>query len=106
MATSSEFIEFVVECIERLGNIRYKKMFGEYMIYIDDKPILLVCDSIVYVKKLPDLENIMISAETGVPYKGAKEHYILDVEDSEQTENAINVLKQITPIPKPRKRKE
>ncbi|MFR2154639.1 MAG: hypothetical protein ACLS48_08380 [[Eubacterium] siraeum] len=56
-------------------------MFGEYMVYVNDKPVLLVCDNTVYVKKLPEIEELMSGAECGVPYDSAKEHYILDIED-------------------------
>ena len=42
MATTQDFIEFVCEQIHGNYNIRYKKMFGEYMVYVNDKPILLV----------------------------------------------------------------
>lgn len=53
MATSQEYIEFVCEQLVGVENVRYKKMFGEYMVYVNDKPVLLVCDNTVYVKKLP-----------------------------------------------------
>ena len=42
MSTSKEFVEYVCEQIHEVGFLRYKKMFGEYMIYVNDKPILLV----------------------------------------------------------------
>ena len=50
MATSSEYIEFVCEKIKDFGAVRSRKMFGEYMVYINDKPIFTVCDNTVYVK--------------------------------------------------------
>ena len=52
MSTSKEFVEYVCEQIHEVGFLRYKKMFGEYMIYVNDKPILLVCDNTVYIKKV------------------------------------------------------
>ncbi len=52
MSTSKEFVEYVCEQIHEVGFLRYKKMFGEYMIYVNDKPILLVCDNTVYIKKI------------------------------------------------------
>ena len=58
MATSQEYIEFVCEQLVGIENVRYKKMFGEYMVYVNDKPVLLVCDNTVYVKKLPEIENL------------------------------------------------
>lgn len=104
MATSEEYIEFVCEQIIDVGVVRYKKMFGEYMIYVNDKPVLLVCDSTVYVKKLDCLEEKMQTADRGFPYKGAKEHYILDVEDHDFCKEIVEILEKVTPIPKPKKK--
>ena len=41
MSTSLDFIEYVCEQIAGVGPIRYRKMFGEYMVYVNNKPILL-----------------------------------------------------------------
>lgn len=103
MATTNDFIEYVCEQIEHIYNVRYKKMFGEYMVYVNDKPILLVCDNTVYVKKMSELEAIMAAADCGVPYSGAKEHYILDIEKRKLVNQVIEVLERITPVPKKRK---
>ena len=105
MATTPEYMEFVCEQIQGTGQIRYKKMFGEYMAYVNNKPILLVCDNTVYVKKLPELSELMQNASCGVPYNGAKEHYILDIEDAEHAKQVVALLEPITPLPKPRKKK-
>ena len=45
MATTIEYIEYVCEQIEGIGDIRYKKMFGEFMVYVNDKPVIIVCDN-------------------------------------------------------------
>ena len=82
-----------------------KKMFGEYMVYANDKPVLLVCDNTVFVKKLACLADMMQSAECGIPYQGAKEHYILDIDSAEHSREIVRILEDITPIPKPRKKK-
>lgn len=58
MATSQEYIEFVCEQLVGIENVRYKKMFGEYMVYVNDKPVLLVCDNTVYVKNSPKSKNL------------------------------------------------
>lgn len=106
MATSQEYIEFVCEQLASIENVRYKKMFGEYMVYVNDKPVLLVCDNTVYVKKLPEIEELMSGAECGVPYDGAKEHYILDIEDRELTAKTVGILERITPVPKKKNKKK
>lgn len=102
MATSKEYIEFVCEQVKGSYIIRYKKMFGEYMVYVNEKPILLVCDNMVYVKKLNELSIIMSNSESGVPYAWAKEHYILDIENEELTQKVIEILERVTPLPKKR----
>ena len=45
MAASLEYVEFVCYRIKGAGDVRFKKMFGEYMVYVDEKPVLLVCDN-------------------------------------------------------------
>ena len=104
MATSESFIEFVCEQVRCTGYVRHRKMFGEYMVYINDKPILLVCDNTVFVKQLDCIADLMRGAEKGYPYSGAKEHYILDVENTELAGEVISVLEPITPLPKPKKK--
>ncbi len=109
MPTSQEFIEFVCEQITSAPSIRavrYRKMFGEYMVYANDKPILLVCDNTVYVKMLEPIEKELSNPEKGVPYKGAKEHFILDIDDEELAVRIATILEEITPLPKPKKKKQ
>ncbi|MDR2635092.1 MAG: transcriptional regulator [Clostridiales bacterium] len=103
MSTTVDFMEFVAEQIAPRFVCRYRKMFGEYMVYINDKPILLVCDNTVFVKILPEISELMANAEKGYPYDGAKEHYILDIEDVENANEVIGILERVTRLPKPRK---
>lgn len=105
MATSKEYIEYVCEQIAGVGEITYKKMFGEYMVYVNAKPILTVCDNIVFVKMLDCLKDVLSDADTGNPYQGAKLHYILNIEDSQLSKEVVSILEPITSIPKPRKKK-
>ena len=51
MATSMDFLTYVFDKITVPGEKCYKKMFGEYMVYIDDKPVILICDNNVFVVK-------------------------------------------------------
>lgn len=105
MATSKEYIEFVCDSLHITGDVSYKKMFGEYMVYIDRRPILLVCDDTVFVKMLPELFDVMSSAEKGFPYEGAKEHYILDIENESLVDEVVNILKDVAVVTKKKKRK-
>jgi TfoX/Sxy family transcriptional regulator of competence genes len=105
MATTADFIEYVCEQIRGTGYVRYKKMFGEYMVYVNEKPILLVCDNVVYVKELECIKDRMRDTDKGFPYTGAKEHYILDIDDAEFSSEIILILEPVTSLPKPKKKK-
>ena len=104
MSTSVSYIQFVCDQLQDFLAVRWRKMFGEYMVYVNDKPVLLVCDDTVFVKILPELEPLMQRAERGLPYPEAKEHYILDIENRELTRAVIEVLERVTPLPKPRRK--
>lgn len=100
MATSEDFINYICEQINGVGEIRYKKMFGEYLVYVNEKPVITVCDNTAFVKKLDIISDLMEGAETGCPYKGAKEHYILDIDNSELSKVVIEKVEEVTPLPK------
>ncbi|MDY0277367.1 MAG: hypothetical protein RBQ97_04715 [Acholeplasma sp.] len=106
MASSLEFVLHVVEQLNRLDyNVTYKKMFGEFMVYVDSKPTLLICDDTVCVKKLNCVEDLLINADVGFPYQGAKEHFILDTDDLLLTRKVIDLILPELKIPKKRVKK-
>lgn len=106
MSTTLDFIEYVCEQLEGSGVIRYRKMFGEYCVYINDKPVFLVCDNMVYVKKLKELEQIISPDSVGFPYPGAKEHYIIDIDDAGSALEAALTAEREIPLPKPKTKKK
>lgn len=76
-------------------------MFGEYMVYVNDKPVLLLCDNTVFVKILPETTAILgDSAESALPYDGAKPHYVVDPDEKETLAALVRALEKITPVPK------
>lgn len=105
MASSTEFLNFVCEQISNAGNVRFRKMFGDGIVYLNDKPVILVCDDVAYVKKLDCIADLMAGASTGIPYDGAKEHYILDIDNADFTKEIVLKIETVTPLPKSRKRK-
>lgn len=99
MATSLDFCQYVCGQIRGDYDVTFKKMFGEYMIYLNAKPLLLLCDDMVYVKKLKEIEEL-VGGESGFPYEGAKEYYIIDADDVENFNEILKILEQITPLKK------
>lgn len=105
MATSEDFINYICEQIKGVGEIRYRKMFGEYLIYVNDKPVITVCNNTAFVKKVEDISELMKDAEIGFPYKDAKEHYILDIDNSQLTKTIVEKVEKVTLVPKKKKEK-
>lgn len=104
MATSRDYADYVCEQIAGVGEIRSRKMFGEYMVYVDDRPVLLVCDNTVYVKNLDEAARLMPDAELRPPYDGAKPHLVLDIDSRDLSCAVVRALLPVTPVPAPRRK--
>ena len=105
MASSPEFVAFACEQLAGLGEITSRKMFGEYLIYVNAKPVLMICDDTAFVKRKECLIGLIDEASTGIPYEGAGLHYVLDLDNRELTRRVIMLLEQVTPVPKKRGKK-
>lgn len=105
MSSTLEFVDFVCHQLDGIGLLNYRKMFGEYCVYVNNKPIVLICDNTVYLKIIPELADLMADAEQGYPYEGASLRYILDIDDQDFAREAISILEKATPVPKPKKKK-
>ena len=103
MACSKDYIDFVCSQLSAVGEVRSRKMMGDYVIYVDEKCVITACDEVCYVKKLPELAELMAEAECGCPYEGAKEHYILDIEHMEHAVKVVTILRDVLPYPKKKK---
>lgn len=106
MACSDNYIHFVCEQLAITGEVRAKKMFGDWLIYIDEKPVVLACDNQCYVKMLPEIEALMDGALTAPPYPGAKPHYLLDIEQRSEAIKVVETLLPLIPYPKPHQKKQ
>ena len=104
MPCTADFIEFVCDVLAPLGEVRARKMMGDYVIYLNDKCVITACDNMAFVKKLPCIAELMADAETGYAYKGAKEGYILDFRDRHKILKVIETLWEELPFPKSKKK--
>ena len=73
--------------------------------YVNDRPVLLVCDNTVFVKNYPALAHLLAEAPEGLPYPGAKPQKILDVEDHALTAQVLEILERVTPVSRRRAQK-
>lgn len=104
MACTDEYIDFISTTLTPLGEVRVRKMMSDYVVYLDDKCVITACDNCAYVKKLPGIAPLMADAETGSPYPGARECYILNFENQRHARMVIKTLYDHLPYPKTRKK--
>lgn len=106
MPCTPDYIDFVCSQLETVGTVRARKMMGDYVIYVDEKCVIIACDGQCFVKEIPEIAHLMTDAERGCPYDGAKEHYILDIEHRTHAERVVAILRDTLPYPKQRARKK
>lgn len=82
MASEKEFLDFVLEQLSLCGEISYKKMIGEYMLYKDGKYFAAVCDDRLLFKITDG--NKVFGMEEAAPYPGAKPMYLADNLDDKE----------------------
>lgn len=107
MATSADYIEFVLEQLEaaRTGlDLWARPMFGEWCVYSGEKPLFFVCDNTVLIKRIECVNELLAQADKGEPWPGAKDFVILDIEDVELAGKVVRQLDLHKPMPKPKKR--
>ena len=93
MACSLKFIESLCDALAPLGEVRSRKMMGEYVIYVNGKCVITACDNIAYVKKLPCIVGMM-----------ADDQCSLDFADIRRTLKVIETLWNDLPFPKSKKK--
>ena len=84
MASSKEYLIFILEQLSGLDDITYRAMIGEYILYYRERVIGGIYDDRFLVKPVRDAVNLMPNAEMEVPYEGAKGMLLVDdVDDRE-----------------------
>ena len=72
MASSKEYLQFVLGQLSDLDGITYRAMMGEFIIYYRGKIIGGIYDDRLLVKPVPVAVKMMLDAEMESPYDGAK----------------------------------
>lgn len=90
MASSKDYLEYVLDLCREVPNISYKKMMGEYLLYKGNILFGGVYDNRFLIKKTPSLQNYNFS-ET-IPYPSAKPMLLIDIEDSEEIKKIIDLV--------------
>ena len=78
MASSKEYLDFILEQLSELEEISYRAMMGEYIIYYRGKIIGGIYDDRFLVKPVKSAIAYMPNVEYELPYEGAKEMLLVD----------------------------
>lgn len=104
MASSKEYLDFVLEQLSELSDITYRAMMGEYIIYYRDKLVGGVYDDRFLVKNIKAAADLMPEATLELPYEGAKEMLLADdIENKEFLRELLEAMYDELPAPKRKK---
>lgn len=84
MASSEEYLDFVLEQLSELEEITHRAMMGEYILYYRGKIIGGIYDDRLLVKPVKSAVSLMPNAAYELPYEGAKEMLLVDNVDSKE----------------------
>lgn len=105
MATEQSFVDYVAELINLGDRLTYKRMFGEYALYVDGKVVAFACDNSLFVKPSQAVLAIAPNLPQAPPYPGAKDYPVADelLDEPDTLRHLIMETATLMPAPKPKK---
>ena len=90
MASSVDYLEYVLDLLRDIRGITYKKMMGEYVLYKNGIVFGGIYDDRFLIKKTKSVESLGLKEV--IPYPSAKPMLLVDTEDSEEITDLINLI--------------
>ena len=104
MASSKEYLDFILDQLSELSEISWRAMMGEYIIYYRGKVVGGIYDDRFLVKPTKTAAAMMPDADRELPYEGAKEMLLVDrVENREFLRELLEAM--YDELPAQRKKK-
>ncbi len=101
MASSRDYLEYVLDQLSGLENISYRAMMGEYIIYYRGRIVGGIYDDRFLVKPTRSASAMMPDAGREIPYEGAKEMLLVDdLDDKEFLRGLLEAMYGELPAPK------
>ena len=104
MSTRPETLDFLLDQLGALPGLRTRRMFGDYCVYVDDKPVAFVCDDQLYVKPTPAGQALLPEPVWGKFYDKARPHLLLTADrwdDRDLLRALLMATADALPRPKP-----
>lgn len=90
MASSMEYLDFVLDCLREVDGISHKKMMGEFLLYKDGVLFGGVYDNRFLVKNTPSINELGLPLE--LPYEGAKPMCLVETDEAEGVKKIVNLV--------------
>ena len=104
MASTKEYLNFVLEQLSALDEVSFRAMMGEYILYYRGRVFGGIYDDRLLVKPVPAAVKLMPDASMELPYEGAKEMLLVDnVENREYLQELLEAMYAELPAPKKKK---
>ena len=105
MASSKEYLQFILEQLSELDEITYRAMMGEFIIYYHGKIIGGIYDDRLLVKPTKSAIGLMPTETYELPYEGAKKMLLVEEVDNKKFLAALfRAMYEELPAPKAKKR--
>ncbi len=107
MASSKDYLDFVLDQLSGVESVTTRPMMGEYVLYCEGKVVGGVYDDRLLLKPTPGALRLMKEAgleeRWELPYEGAKELLLVDVDRRELLEKLVRAIADELPAPKKKK---
>ena len=105
MASSKEYLEFVLQQLSELDGITYRAMMGEFIIYYHGKIAGGIYDNRLLIKPVKSAIDYIKSPHYELPYEGAKEMILVDeLDDKQYLSGLFEAIYKDLPVPKSKKK--
>ena len=104
MASSEEYLDFILEQLSELDDVSHRAMMGEYIVYYRGKVVGGIYDDRFLVKPTKSAAAMMPNADVELPYDGAKEMLLVDnVDNKDFLRELLEAMYAELPVPKKKK---
>ena len=105
MASSKDYLEYILEQLSDLDDISHRAMMREYIIYYRGKIVGGIYDDRFLIKPVKSAMEMMPDADMELPYEGAKEMILVDdVENRDFLKELFEAMYDELPSPRKRRR--
>ena len=105
MSSTEQYLDFVLDLLGELEDVAHRKMMGGYVLYYRGKVIGGIYDDRFLLKVTPASSRLLPEAPRAIPYEGAKEMLLVEVEDRDVLRDVVDAMWEELPAPKKRNKK-